>query len=61
MTFLTSDPTLSAGRAEVAGQRIGPNIPLRERRDHMSDPGDKDDNTDIEDGDGGGGNPSPGH
>ncbi|WBB64092.1 hypothetical protein O7599_16925 [Streptomyces sp. WMMC500] len=25
------------------------------------DPGDEDDNTDIEDGDGGGGNPSPGH
>ncbi|WP_258563101.1 hypothetical protein [Streptomyces phytophilus] len=25
------------------------------------DPGDKDDNTDIEDGDGQGGNPSPGH
>lgn len=26
-----------------------------------ADPGDEDDNTDIEDGDGGGGNPSPGH
>lgn len=26
-----------------------------------ADPGDKDDNTDIEDGDGNGGNPSPGH
>ncbi|GAA2134290.1 hypothetical protein [Streptomyces synnematoformans] len=25
------------------------------------DPGDEDDNTDIADGDGGGGNPSPGH
>ncbi|GAA1500270.1 hypothetical protein [Streptomyces synnematoformans] len=37
------------------------NNPLTINPDVRGDPGDEDDNTDIEDGDGGGGNPSPGH
>ncbi|MFD3952247.1 hypothetical protein [Streptomyces sp. CBG33] len=34
---------------------------LKDALSTAADPGDSDDNTDIEDGDGKGGNPSPGH